>query len=640
MSEIFVSYARSSQATAQQMAQALRALGYGVWRDDELPAHRAYSEVIEERLRAAKAVVVLWSEDAAKSQWVRAEADFAREAGTLVQLNLDGTSLPLPFNQIQCADVRAWSGEADHEGWRKVMASIEALLGKSAAPGAVAPPSVAVAQQRLLAVLAFDNLSDDQTLTYFSDGVSEEILQTVSRMPDLKVLGRSSSFQFRGQAKSIANIRRELQATHVLDGSVRRSGDRVRITASLVECAGQTTLWSNRFDRDLSDVFALQDEIAAAVAEALELVFAPAPVVRKVDPRAYDLYLKARSLAGAYVTHRECMELLESATALAPDLAEAWASLALAYADAGWRAGPEGFDASRKRAVRAIDRANALDSSLGLTAVVRSLLLPPAAYSAREALLNQALASAPSDPEILKQASDFAGAVGRTRECFTLIARAHEVDPLNPIMANRHGGALSEVGLFRECYEAAEIGRQRWPDFDWCISSPLLISACVGDWAVADPLIALAEKRGGPGMQALVGLARSFRDPTPEAQQALLARGEAELAKTGTVEFGQILFIHRIGLPNEAFDLLARASYQHLHSPDGRPPDSRFLQGVIFGALAGTMRRDPRFIDLCDKLGLCDYWTATGKWPDCEDEVRPFYDLRAEVSAAISRRPA
>src|SRR5665213_4541571 len=133
MSDIFISYARSTESQAKQVAEALRALGYKVWRDDELPAHRAYTEVIEERLRAAKAVVVIWSAEAVKSQWVRAEANVAREAGTLVQLSVDGATLPLPFNQIQCADMAGWTGDLDAPGWRKVAASVAELMGASAA---------------------------------------------------------------------------------------------------------------------------------------------------------------------------------------------------------------------------------------------------------------------------------------------------------------------------------------------------------------------------------------------------------------------------------------------------------------------------------------------------------------------------
>src|SRR4051794_16660780 len=120
MPNVFVSYARSTEPRAVQVVEALRTCGMEVWRDDQLPAHRAYSEVIEERLRSADAVVVLWSAEAAKSQWVRAEADAARETGTLIQISLDGSIPPMPFNQIQCANLSAWRGDRSDAEWRKV----------------------------------------------------------------------------------------------------------------------------------------------------------------------------------------------------------------------------------------------------------------------------------------------------------------------------------------------------------------------------------------------------------------------------------------------------------------------------------------------------------------------------------------
>jgi adenylate cyclase len=116
MSDIFVSYARSTEADATRIADALRAVGYGVWIDHQLPAHRAYGDVIEERLAAAKAVLVLWSDEAVKSQWVRSEANRAREDGKLVQVTLDNARLPMPFDQIQCADLTGWRGDVDAPG--------------------------------------------------------------------------------------------------------------------------------------------------------------------------------------------------------------------------------------------------------------------------------------------------------------------------------------------------------------------------------------------------------------------------------------------------------------------------------------------------------------------------------------------
>src|SRR6478672_942498 len=137
---VFISYARSTDRQAGDVAEALRVLGYEVWRDDELPAHRAYSDVIEERLTLAKAVLVLWSDEAARSHWVRAEADAARQKGTLVQASLDSTVPPMPFNQIQCADLAQWSGDPDAPGWCKIVGSIAALAG--ARPAAPAKPSL------------------------------------------------------------------------------------------------------------------------------------------------------------------------------------------------------------------------------------------------------------------------------------------------------------------------------------------------------------------------------------------------------------------------------------------------------------------------------------------------------------------
>ena len=120
MSDVFISYARSNEEQAKQVEQALRDGGHAVWRDAELPAHRSYAEVIEERLKSSGAVIVLWSAEATKSQWVRAEADAARELGTLIQARVDATMPPIPFNQIQCADLTDWGGDPDHPGWRKL----------------------------------------------------------------------------------------------------------------------------------------------------------------------------------------------------------------------------------------------------------------------------------------------------------------------------------------------------------------------------------------------------------------------------------------------------------------------------------------------------------------------------------------
>ena len=402
MADVFISYARSTARSARLIAQALRSDGYSVWIDDDLPAHRDYSTVIEEHLRTAKAVLVLWSSDAVKSRWVPAEADVAHQVGTLVQLSLDEATPPLPFNRMQCEALAGWTGDLSAPGWRKVAAGVAELVGR-AMPEATATTAVRAgpaAAERLLAVLAFDNLSGDAELAYFSDGVSEEIQHTVAKSSALKVVARSSSFQFRGADKAVRRVAAELNATHLLDGSVRRAGGRVRISAQLVQCNGEVTLWADRFDGDLTDVFTLQERIAAAVAEALKITLATSVQAQIADPAIYEAFLKARGI----ITESDRLldaetvamagPLLEQVVEAAPDFAPAWELLALSRA---WtlRSGHRHADYATGRAgvIAAAETALQLDPQRGGAYEALAMLEPWGAYAARERLLLKALIS-------------------------------------------------------------------------------------------------------------------------------------------------------------------------------------------------------------------------------------------------------
>ena len=269
---MFLSYARSSEEQASSVERALSDAGYSVWRDTDLPAHLSYAEVIEERLKSAKAVLVLWSAEAAKSQWVRAEADAARELGTLVQSSVDGTIPPIPFNQIQCADLSGWSGDNDHSGWRKLKSSIVALAGQ------VDEPVKSSKRQRHMSsvcVLPFQNMSGDAVPDYFSDGITEDITSDLSKVSALSVVPRKVAFQFKGQEVDACAVAEKLRVSYVLEGTVRRAGDRVRITAQLIDGSTGDHAWSERYHREFSDIFSVQDEITKAIVDALQVKLLP-----------------------------------------------------------------------------------------------------------------------------------------------------------------------------------------------------------------------------------------------------------------------------------------------------------------------------------------------------------------------------
>lgn len=220
MSQVFVSYARPSEPQAQRVAETLRAAGYEVWRDDELPAHRAYSDVIEERLKLANAVVVLWTAEAVKSQWVRAEADAARSAGILVQVTVDGTLPPMPFNQTQCANLQDWDGGVEAAGWRKLIASVAALAG----PSKPIADMTRHLRERSVCVLPFANMSGDPEQDYFSDGITEDITTDLSKVSALSVTARNTAFTLKGKAVDVCEVAQDLGVSHLLEGSVRKAG--------------------------------------------------------------------------------------------------------------------------------------------------------------------------------------------------------------------------------------------------------------------------------------------------------------------------------------------------------------------------------------------------------------------------------
>ncbi len=626
ITDIFISYARSTAIEAHRIAEALRSLGYAVWRDDELPPHRAYAEVIEERLRAAKVAVVVWSTDAAKSQWVRAEADLARTLGTLVQISVDKTLPPLPFNQIHCADLSDWSGDTGHPDWFKVVASVAELLGESAPSKLPTPPQPAKVSETVLAVLPFENLSNDPEMQYFSDGVSEDILGRIARGSRLKVIGRTSSFQFRGPSK--ANAAAALNATHLVDGSVRRAGDKIRVTAELTEAASGSSLWSDRYDRSLDDIFTVQDEISEAVAVALDEAFFPQRKTT-MDPATYDLYLRIRDWQYNPAKVAENAASLERVVAQAPDFSEGWGRLAVLLGSQRLAMPYSERPPVEARMRACIAKCRSLDPDNIEAGIASFHLLPPfGQFLAKQKVADWLQKNGANTPYALNVAVFHLECVGRGRDAVAAAAVAKRLDPMNATICTLHSQSLWRAGQITEGREAMAMTLQAWPD-DHHTAATMIIAAASGqDWDAVDELLDPRRLELYPLREyaLLMGLVAIMRNPSPEANGILLAMLRNRIETTGHVDPMSLIWSAQAGLAKETYDLLEDARF----GPSGGPADVMGMNAyrtlMMFPAAFTALRADPRFVNLCARLGLVDYWLTTGIWPDCADETP--YDFR------------
>ncbi|THD77170.1 MAG: hypothetical protein E7812_14555 [Phenylobacterium sp.] len=483
----------------------------------------------------------------------------------------------------------------------------------------------------LLAVLAFDNLSGDPDFLYFSDGISEEILLTVAKTTKLRVVGRASSFQFRREEKSARRVAEQLGATHVLDGAVRRSGDRLRISVELVDCITQTSLWSDRFDRNLSDVFALQDEIAAQVAEALNAQFAPSPMAGPIDPAAYDLYLRARDLSLDRVNFD--IGLLEQAVAIAPGFAQAGALLAFARAILfRWVQAGDASTAVRLGAIQAAERAVALDPSAAYAYLALEIAEPICSrFAERLALVDKALAAAPNDPIVLIHAGGLCDVLGYQRLAYDYVERAYQLDPR--YAAFYYPYVLEGAGRIEEAREVVERDATRWPDAFLLQAAALRFAYEAGDWDRYDRRLARLRPQGlgMPLIPNMREMAEAIRSWTGEQCAAQIAKLRRQLETSGAIPVSSLGFLAKQGFADQVFDLLDEASFDHLYDPLGRLTPGEVSLNILFTPMFAVLRRDPRFVRLCAKLGLVDHWIAADHWPDFELEVAYYYDLRAEA---------
>ncbi|MEJ2383294.1 MAG: tetratricopeptide repeat protein [Xanthomonadales bacterium] len=443
-----------------------------------------------------------------------------------------------------------------------------------------------------IAVLPFINLSGDPDQEYFSDGMSEQLLDLLARIPELRVISRTSAFAFKGKQIGMQEIVDELGVSYVLEGSVRWAGDQVRVTAQLIDAQADAHLWSQTFDRPLDDIFSIQDEIAAIVVQELKVtLLQQAPTVEHTDPAAFALYLRARQLGrtGTGPDYEESSALYEEALAIDPDYAAAWNGLAVnafKQFSRGLRYYDDGYDVARQAAQRALRAdpgyAPAL-ATLGLVALEDEHDLAAAAR-----YFQRAVTLAPHDLEIIRHVVVFLQSLGRLEAAIALGEYAISRDPVNAANHANLGNSYRWSGQAEEAIAAYRTALRLSPDLGAAHS--FIGVALIAQGNYSEALEAIRREPFEPYRLIGLVLVHNATGDTERSDAAL-----AELTEKYANEWAyNIAYLHAArGDTDRAFEWLDRAV--EFHDPG--------LSLVVVEPNFANLSDDPRWLEFLRRLG-------------------------------------
>jgi TolB-like protein/DNA-binding winged helix-turn-helix (wHTH) protein/Flp pilus assembly protein TadD len=468
----------------------------------------------------------------------------------------------------------------------------EYLTGKSSATSVVV-------SDKSIAVLPFADMSEKKDQEYFSDGLAEELIEQLGNTPGLKVIARTSSFSFKGKSDDIPTIASKLNVANVLEGSVRRSGNHLRISTQLIRADSGQPLWSETFDREFKDVFTIQDEIAAAVVLALKLKLAGGQTAAgahgTTNPDAYNAYLLGRSLytQSAYIQstetgYRQAIEAYQKAINLDPRYADAYAELAMAQYYLGDNTGDLPLETSAEQAAQtAID----IDQRRAIGYTVRGYLRYNMRYdwAGAEADFKHALALDPTDSRVFRRYASMLNQVGRTEEAAALLRKGIEQDPLDASTWTGLADALVASRNYPAAYDAVHRALAIRPKDN--SSSFQLGCLQLFDGRTRDALATFQSNSFAVFRDTGIAMAQHTLGDAMSSQQAL-DRVIATAAGDAAYQIAEV-YAWR-GERDKAFEWLDRAYRQQ----DGG------LTAIKTDLVLGSLRSDPRYVAMLRKLNL------------------------------------
>jgi serine/threonine-protein kinase len=452
------------------------------------------------------------------------------------------------------------------------------------------------AGEQSVAVLPFANLNTDSESQYFSDGLSEELINALARLPGLWVAARTSAFRFRGREVDIREIGRQLNVSTVLEGSVRRSGTRLRITAQLLNVADGYHLWSDRYDRELEDVFAIQDDITASIVQTLEptLLGRHQSVGDRHSPNveAFELYLKGLQLSYQHTPHslRAAVAAFEAAIRLDPNYALAQAGLALSYTVIyGYGFAPA--LAAKSKSESAVARAMAHGPSLAESRYAMALYTEylTEAWETAEPHFQSAIELQPRAARSQASYGVFLAARHRFDEAHARVREATTIDPLSPLVHGIAAAAMYAARRYKDAIRLGERALELNPDLALALLALGLANSRLGyhdrSIAVLEKIVPLSGR--APAFVALLGLALAVGGKTSDARRLLdelRARGPHEYVDPAA------LLVIQVGLGHWD-DVYAAILTAVDHGPNG------FRIETILGPYLDDLAGEPRFAE-------------------------------------------
>jgi len=451
--------------------------------------------------------------------------------------------------------------------------------------------------EKSIVVLPFVNMSSDQEQEYFSDGISEELLNLLSRIPELRVISRTSAFSYKGKNIKATEVARELNVAYILEGSVRKAGNRIRITAQLIEARSDTHLWSQTYDRTLDDIFQIQDELAEAVTTGLKItLLGDVSEPRTTDPEVYSLYLQGRYFNNLRDSESlEKAELaFEQALAADPTYAPAWIGLSMTYGFQ-FRNRERGKEEGLKLAMQAAKKGLEIDDSLAtgwstLAYLKRSYEWD---WAGAQAAIKKALALEPNNANVLGAAASLSNTFGDNQKSIRLFEQIIERDPLDlgasRALAQRYimQGRMDEA---LEIFHRVQTVNPYYPNIDIDIGKTHIL---MGDATRALEIF----EHVPPGRLKVFfeALAHISLNQETEAQELL-----NEFIDNYAVSnpFGMAVIYAWRGENDPAFEWLEKA-YQQRYE---------FLVFILGNPWLKSLHSDPRFAAFLEQMGLLEYW--------------------------------